>query len=72
MTTKKPDHELHETGMEKKEKFDFMNNDLDLTEEQKEEMRKREEELDQAWYDEDVNQNDLFDSYAQQEIQEQE
>ena len=42
-----------------------MANDLDLTEEQKEDVKKREEELDQAWYDEDVNQNDLFDSYEQ-------
>ena len=58
--------------MQKQEKFDFMANDLDLTEEQKEEFRKREEELDQAWYNEEINQNDLFDSYEQQELQDQE
>ena len=61
MTTKKVDQELHETGMEKKENFDFMAPDLDLTEEQKQELAKREQELDQAWYDEDA-QNDIFDS----------
>ena len=65
LATKKPTNELHETGMQKQEKFDFMANDLDLTEEQKEEFRKREEELDQAWYNEEINQNDLFDSYEQ-------
>ena len=32
-----------------------MANDLDLTEEQKEEFKKREEELDQAWYNEEIN-----------------
>ena len=33
LATKKPTNELHETGMQKQEKFDFMANDLDLTEE---------------------------------------
>ena len=66
------DAQIHsETGMQKKDKFDFMKEDIDLNEAQKEELKLREKHLDQAWYGDDdfeggvgPQNNDLFDSYA--------
>ena len=61
--------------MQKKENFEFMKEELDLNEAQKEELMLREKHLDQAWYGDDEYEggigpqtNDLFDSYADQEV----